>query len=120
VNWYVDVLKKYVLFEGRAHRTEFWMFFLFNLVIGVVLAILDAILGTTAGSFGLLGSVYSLAVLLPSLGVGARRLHDTNRSGWLLLIGLIPIVGVIIVLVLLIPRGTEGANQYGPDPLAAA
>ncbi len=132
MNWYVKVLKQYVDFSGRARRTEYWMFTLFNVIILVILGFVDRALGlgsfssdTSGGvafsaSLGLLGTLYSLAVLLPSLGVGVRRLHDTNRSGWWLLIGLIPIVGGIVLLVFFVLAGTRGPNSHGADPKLAA
>ena len=119
VEAYIDVIKKYAVFEGRARRKEFWTFALCNLIIGVGFGILNIIpfLGMI---FRVLCILYSFAVLVPSLAVGARRLHDTNRSGLYLLIGLIPCVGVIILLVLCAQEGTPGENQYGADPKAAA
>jgi len=112
MQWYVAVIKKYTVFEGRAHRTEFWMFALVNFIIGAVLAILDAALGTSS----VLGGIYSLAVLLPSLAVGVRRLHDTGRSGWWLLLGLIPLIGLIVLIVWWATEGERSTNQYGPNP----
>ncbi|BDH03819.1 MULTISPECIES: DUF805 domain-containing protein [Streptomyces] len=111
MHWYVDVLKKYAVFSGRARRQEYWMFFLFNLIISIVLAIVDAALDTQV-----LQLVYALAVLLPSLAVGVRRLHDTGRSGWMMLIGLIPLVGPIILIVFLASEGKPEVNQHGPNP----
>ncbi|MBB5119398.1 uncharacterized membrane protein YhaH (DUF805 family) [Streptomyces eurocidicus] len=108
----MDVLKKYATFSGRAGRPEFWMFTLISVVISIVLAVLDMVLGTDP----LLGTVYSLAVLLPSLAVGARRLHDTDRSGWWLLISLIPIVGFIVLVIFWASAGKPHANAYGPTP----
>ena len=96
MRWYLEVMSKYAQFEGRAHRTEFWLFMLVSVSISIVLSIADAILGTRNDYFGLLSGIYGLAVLVPSLAVGARRLHDTGRSGWWQLIGLIPIVGLIV------------------------
>jgi len=120
MQWYLDVLKKYAVFHGRARRQEFWMFTLISFLISVVLSILDNILGTRAEGTGtgLLAGLYSLAVLLPSIGVTIRRLHDTNRSGWWILIGLVPCVGWIILLVFCATAGVPGENQYGPDPKA--
>jgi uncharacterized membrane protein YhaH (DUF805 family) len=132
MNWYVKVLKQYVDFSGRARRTEYWMFTLFNAIIEIVLGFVDRALGfgsfssnTSGGvafsaSVGLLGGLYALAVLLPSLGVSVRRLHDTDRSGWWLLIGLIPFIGGIVLLVFFVLAGTRGPNRHGPDPKAAA
>jgi uncharacterized membrane protein YhaH (DUF805 family) len=120
MQYYTDVIKKYVEFSGRARRKEYWMFVLINVIISLILSILDSIIGTTAGGgIGVLSSIYSLAVLLPSLGVTVRRLHDTNRSGWWILIALIPIIGAIILIVFTAMEGTPGDNKYGPDPKAA-
>ena len=120
MQWYLKVLRQYTDFNGRARRTEYWMFTLFSVIISVVLAILDAVLDTYAGGFGLLGVLYSLAVLLPSLAVGARRLHDTGRSAWWLLIGLIPLIGTIVLIVFFALDGYRGPNAHGPDPKAPA
>lgn len=116
MGWYLEVLKKYTVFDGRAHRTEFWMFTLVNIIVSVVLSIVDAVIGTGGDYGGLLSGVYGLAVLIPSLAVGARRLHDTGRSGWWQLIALIPIVGGIILIVWFATKGKEGANEHGPNP----
>ena len=112
---YFKVIKKYFVFDGRADRREFWLFMLCNLIIGIILSILGNIpvLGVV---FAIISGLYSLAVLVPSLAVGVRRLHDTNKTGLLMLLNLIPGIGSIIVLVLCIPEGTLGENQYGPDP----
>jgi len=120
MQWYTDVLKKYIVFTGRARRKEFWMFTLISFIISAVLSALDNILGWTNGTNnGVLSSLYGLAVLLPSLAVAARRLHDTNRSAaWLLLI-LLVVIGWIILLVFYVQEGTPGDNKYGPDPKAA-
>jgi uncharacterized membrane protein YhaH (DUF805 family) len=134
MNWYVKVLKQYVDFSGRARRTEYWMFTLISAVISIVLGLIDALL-FRAGSFtsvtgggsvgftaslGVLGTIYSLAVLLPTLAVSVRRLHDTDRSGWWLLIGLIPLIGAIVLLVFFVIPGNQGPNRYGADPKALA
>jgi uncharacterized membrane protein YhaH (DUF805 family) len=109
-------LQKYVDFSGRARRSEYWYFFLFNLLVGIAASILDAILGTDfdTGS-GLISVVASLALLLPGLAAGVRRLHDTSRSGWWILIGLIPIIGWIILIVFYV-QDSHPDNQYGPNP----
>jgi uncharacterized membrane protein YhaH (DUF805 family) len=115
MNWYVEVLKKYAVFTGRAGRTEYWMFFLFNLIIVVAIGIVERILGIHA----LLEIIYGLAVVIPGIAVGVRRMHDTDRTGWWLLIGLVPVIGAIVVIVLLAMAGTQGDNQYGSPPAAA-
>ena len=116
MNWYLEVLKKYVVFDGRAHRTEFWMFTLISVVISIVLALIDVAIGTYGAGGGVLQGIYGLAVLLPSLAVGARRLHDIGRSGWWLLLGLIPLVGIIILIVWWAQESDAGSNEYGPNP----
>ncbi|MDQ0200766.1 DUF805 domain-containing protein [Neobacillus ginsengisoli] len=112
MHWYLGVVKNYVGFEGRARRQEYWMFFLFNAIISIIFEILDKI----AHISPLLSSLYSLAVLLPHLAVSFRRLHDTGKSGWWLLIGLIPIVGAIILIVFMCQDSQPDDNQYGPNP----
>ncbi len=99
---------KYICFEGRAGRKEFWYFFLFNFIISLILGIVDAIIGMR-----ILGGLYSLAVLLPCLSVGARRLHDRNLSGWLQLLYLLPCLGAIILLILYILPGDPEENRFG-------
>ncbi len=116
--FYLDVLKtKYAKFDGRAGRQEFWMFVLFNIIASVILSIIDSILGTGGGAFGLLSSIYGLAVLVPSLAIACRRLHDIGKSGWMQLIALIPIVGVLVLIfAFYIKLGTPGENEYGANP----
>jgi uncharacterized membrane protein YhaH (DUF805 family) len=111
MNWYIDVLKKYAVFDGRARRTEYWMFALFNLIVALVLSLIDRVTGHQ-----ILGTLYLLAVLLPSIGVGIRRLHDTGRSGWWLLLGFIPLIGAIVLIVFMVQDSQPGTNQYGPNP----
>ena len=111
-------LRKYADFNGRARRSEYWFFFLFTAIVGVVGGILDAIFRTRSGMYGGTGpiqGILQLALLIPGLAVGARRLHDTGRSGWWLLIGLIPLVGWIILLVFFV-QDSKPANQHGPNP----
>lgn len=121
MNWYTSVLKKYAVFDGRASRTEFWMFVLFNIIAAVIVSIVDHILGTrTASGVGILGSIYSLAVLLPTIGVSIRRLHDTGRSGFWLLIAFVPFIGAVVLIVFYILESQPGDNEYGPYPHPAA
>ncbi|MFI8520604.1 DUF805 domain-containing protein [Streptomyces sp. NPDC085481] len=115
MNWYLDVLKKYAVFSGRARRQEFWMFTLFNLIALIIVMVVDMAIGT----YPLLYVVYALAVLLPTLGVTVRRLHDTGRSGWWILIDLVPLVGFIILIVFLATEGEAQANAHGPNPKLA-
>lgn len=112
MQWYLKVLQNYVGFQGRATRTEYWMFVLFSFIASIILEILQRVLHL--GQF--LTSLYSLAVLLPSLAVSMRRLHDTGRTGWWILIGLIPIIGTIILLVFMCLDSQEGENKYGLNP----
>jgi uncharacterized membrane protein YhaH (DUF805 family) len=116
MNWYLAVLKNYVGFSGRARRTEYWMFALFNCIVLLVLYIL----AIAVHALIVLYILYALAVLLPSLAVAFRRLHDTGRSAWWILIGLVPFVGGIVLLVFACLPGTPGPNQYGPDPKAVS
>ena len=109
MNWYLEVLKKYAVFNGRARRKEYWYFVLFNFIINIVLSGIDSM---TTG-MGLLPGIYTLAVLIPSIAVLVRRLHDTDRSGWWVLIGLIPIIGWIVLLIFVVQDGKPGKNQYG-------
>ncbi|HSK90309.1 MAG TPA: DUF805 domain-containing protein [Euzebyales bacterium] len=111
MEWYLKVLQNYVGFAGRARRKEYWYFVLFNVLISLALTAVDAVLQT-----GVLAGLYSLAVFLPSLAVSVRRLHDTDRSGWWLLVGLIPVVGVVVLLVFTLTDSTMGDNRYGPSP----
>jgi uncharacterized membrane protein YhaH (DUF805 family) len=117
MNWYLAVVKKYAVFSGRARRKEYWMFVLFNIIFSFVATLLDSVIGTTSDSgYGLLSVLYSLAVLLPTLAVGIRRLHDIGKSGWWLLITLIPLIGSIWLLVLFATDSQPGVNAYGPNP----
>jgi uncharacterized membrane protein YhaH (DUF805 family) len=121
VSWYLEVLKKYAVFDGRARRMEYWMFVLINFVITVVLILIDILIGTFSPQtgVGLLQGLYALAVLIPFITVTVRRLHDTGRSGWSMLIGLIPIIGGIVLLIFMVQDSQPGANQYGPNPKAS-
>jgi uncharacterized membrane protein YhaH (DUF805 family) len=121
MNWYLEVLRKYAVFSGRARRKEYWMFALFNIIIAFALAVIEGLTGIFPESpRSVLGSIYMLAVFLPSLGVGVRRLHDTGRSGWWLLIGLVPIIGWIVLLVFNVQDSQPGENRFGPNPKGAA
>ncbi|MAV35992.1 MAG: hypothetical protein CMJ59_11070 [Planctomycetaceae bacterium] len=111
MNSYINVLKKYAEFTGRASRSEYWMFILYNVIFSVVLTVIDLVVfGTPA--FALL---YGFAVLIPGIGVSLRRLHDTNRTGVLLLLGLVPCIGLIL-LVWFFQDSQPGENQYGANP----
>jgi uncharacterized membrane protein YhaH (DUF805 family) len=114
VDYYLTALKKYAVFNGRARRKEYWYFVLFNFLISLVLRIIDDLLGLTGegSGLGLLGGLYSLAVFIPGIAVGVRRLHDTGRSGWCLLVALVPIVGVILLIISLAEGSEPGPNKY--------
>jgi len=122
MNWYLAVLKKYAVFSGRARRKEYWFFVLFNIIISIVLAFVDNAIGTydAQNEIGLLGGIYALAVLIPGIAVSVRRLHDTGRSGWWLLLVLIPVIGAIVVLIFMVLDSKPGENEYGPNPKEAA
>lgn len=120
MNWYLAALNKYAVFTGRARRTEYWMFTLFNVLIAFGLLIIDQVSGLNKATKGFspLYSIYSLGMFIPSLAVSVRRLHDTNHRGWWILIGVIPILGWILLLVWFVTDGDSGRNEYGQDPKA--
>ena len=109
MEWYLGPLKKYAEFSGRASRKEFWLFALFNALAYLILFSISPAVGL----------IYALGTWLPAISVTVRRLHDTNHSGGWWWLQLLPIIGTIIVFVWMVSRGTEGDNDYGPDPLAA-
>ena len=138
ISWMLLPLRRYAQFSGRACRKEYWHFVLFLIICLIVLSVIETMLGlgTTerwaesvepgfgysagaAHNGGPLMGLFALATLIPSLAVGVRRLHDTDRSGWWLLIGLIPLVGAIVLLVFYVEKGTVGPNRFGEDPLQA-
>ncbi len=121
MSWYLSVLKKYAVFSGRAQRAEYWFFILFNIIISLVLAFVDTAAGTMSAEagVGLLGGIYSLAVLIPSIAVSVRRLHDTSRSGWWLLLIFVPLLGFLVLLVFFVMDSTPGSNEHGPNPKEA-
>lgn len=117
MNWYVKVLKDCLVFEGRATRTEYWMFVLISLIISVILGIVDGFIDYEVGyGIGILGFLYVLAMILPSIAVGIRRLHDSDKTGWFMLVLLIPGLGGLILLILMVLESTPGDNRYGPNP----
>jgi uncharacterized membrane protein YhaH (DUF805 family) len=122
MSWFVEALKKYAVFSGRSRRKEYWFFVLFVVIISIVLSLIDVFIGAYNASTGagLLTSIFSLAVLIPTIAVSVRRLHDTDRSGWWILLGLIPIIGQIILLVFYVQDSTPGTNRYGPNPKFAS
>lgn len=104
MKWYLTVLKKYAIFQGRARRSEYWYFTLFSFIVTIILLVIGNYMGSE-----LLYNLYSLAVLIPSIAVAVRRMHDVDKSGWFILI---PIYNLILCCT----DGTEGPNQYGSDP----
>ena len=117
MQWFVKAMKNYVGFSGRSRRTEYWMFTLFVILIGIAVSVVQRLLGMSNDTGqGALTWLYNVAIFLPSLAVGVRRLHDTDRSGWWLLIGIIPLVGAIVLIVFFASEGVRGPNQYGADP----
>jgi uncharacterized membrane protein YhaH (DUF805 family) len=146
MEWATLPLKRYAEFTGRSRRKEYWMFVLLCVCIGIVLYLIDGLLGLRGmiGPYGPLLLLFDLAILVPSIAVGIRRLHDTNRSGWWLLIlyapalismllpmmgiinlslamilSIISLIGLIVLIVFFVLEGTKGPNQYGPDPKGA-
>ena len=117
MNWYLTVLQKYFQFSGRARRKEYWFFVLFNTIISIALTVIDGLTGTLSAEsgMGLLSGIYTLAVLIPSIAVAFRRLHDTGRSAWWFLILFIPLIGIIVLLVFLLQDSKE-ENEYGVSP----
>lgn len=111
MSWYLNALKKYTVFDGRARRKEFWMFALFNFIITLIIAFIESFLDTQ-----IISIIYTLAILLPSIAISVRRLHDIGKSGYWYFIGFIPIIGSIWLLVLMCKDSQAGENIYGPNP----
>lgn len=117
MNYYLSVLKNYATFSGRAPRAEYWYFVLFNFIVSFLLIFIEGMLGTSSMvGYGLISGLYILAVFIPTIAVGVRRLHDIGKSGWMLLISFIPLIGAIWLLILMATDSAPGANQYGPNP----
>lgn len=120
MNWYLKCWKQYADFKGRARRKEYWMFFLFNIIIVFLLDMIDASMGMLdeESGFGLLSGIYMLAVIVPNIAVSVRRLHDIGKSGWNYFIGMIPLVGPIVMIIWFATAGDVGSNDWGEDPKA--
>ena len=116
MNDYLEVLKKYATFSGRARRREYWMYFLFNLIAIIVLASSTAVLGRIGF---MLYVLYALGTIIPGLAVVVRRLQDQGKPWTWIFIGLVPFIGGIWFLVLMCTEGTSGENKYGSDPKAS-
>jgi len=110
--------EKYYNFNDRAPRSEYWWFALFGWGVTIVLSILDNLIFNNASGSGMFSTIWGIAILLPSIGVGVRRLHDLDKSGWWFLISLIPIVGFIILVFWFVQQGTRAENRFGADPLS--
>ncbi|TQM94070.1 DUF805 domain-containing protein [Roseinatronobacter monicus] len=108
---------KYAQFRGRARRAEFWWFMLFLTLAGIVADLITMILGFHWGVLGPISAVFSLATFLPAIAVGARRLHDIDRSGWWQLLLFVPIIGWIVLIVWWATSGSKGENRFGSDPI---
>lgn len=128
MSWYMTALKKYAVFSGRSRRREYWWFVIVNAVISAILSCLsnrpdDAsdwnYLGDDPNFFNYLALIYALALIIPTIAVQVRRLHDTGRTGWWWFIGLVPCVGWIVLLVFNLFDSEPGPNKYGPNPKGA-
>jgi uncharacterized membrane protein YhaH (DUF805 family) len=120
--WMLLPLRKYATFSGRAPRAEYWWYLLFNVLLILAMTLLDVlIIGIETVNYygtGPLSAITSLALIIPSLAVTVRRLHDRDKSGWWIFIGLVPLFGFIYLFVQYVSRGTDGPNRFGQDPLA--
>jgi uncharacterized membrane protein YhaH (DUF805 family) len=112
MHWYLEALRKYADFSGRARRKEFWYFNLFHMLVVLGFMAVDIAVGFD----GYLIMIYALAVILPAVAVGVRRLHDTGRSAGWLLIAFIPIVGTVALVIFLVQNSQPHTNDYGPNP----
>ncbi len=117
MDWYLEVLKKYAVFEGRAGRKEYWFFILFNILISMALGYVDWLTGNInpETGLGILSGIYALGVMIPGMAVSVRRLHDTGRSGWWLLITFVPVIGAIVFLYFMVLDSNPETNEYGPS-----
>ena len=119
MEWYLKVMKEnFSNFSGRARRKEYWMFILFNMIFGFVAMLLDNLLGIADPviGYGAIYGLYTLALIIPGIAVAVRRLHDLGKSGWMLLIAFIPLIGAIWLIVLMCTDSNAGENQYGANP----
>jgi len=119
MNYYLSALKKYAVFSGRSQRAEYWYFALFTNIINIALAVIGPIAGYNPTVLMSLFYLYNLAIMIPGLAVSIRRLHDIGKSGWMLLVPLIPLIGPIWLLVLMATDSNPGDNKYGPNPKEA-
>ncbi|BBL91383.1 aminopeptidase [Vibrio rotiferianus] len=117
-DWYYKVILNYTNFNGRARRQEYWYFTLVNVLVNLVMGIIDRVIGSVMQmeNFGFFGVIYALFIMIPSIAVTVRRLHDSGRTGWWALIAFVPIIGILVLLYFLIQDSEEGSNQYGANP----
>lgn len=117
-DWYYKVILNYTNFSGRARRQEYWYFTLVNVLVNLVMGIIDRAIGSVMqmDNFGFFGVIYALFIMIPSIAVTVRRLHDSGRVGWWALIAFVPIIGILVLLYFLIQDSEEGSNQYGANP----
>lgn len=115
---YLSVFKNCFEFKGRARRKEYWVFILGTLLVSVALGLIDVMLGlySDEAGLGLLSGLYALIIIIPSIALSVRRLHDTGRSGWWILLSLIPLIGPIVLIVFYVMDSKPGENEYGPNP----
>lgn len=122
MNWYLKCLKQYADFGGRARRKEYWMFTLFNIIFAFVAIFIDNVVGTTSFElnygvfYGLFYILYAITMAIPAIAVTVRRLHDVGKSGWMIFIALIPLIGSIWLFVVMVTDSNPGENQYGQNP----
>ena len=116
-----EALKNYADFNGRARRKEYWLFILFVNLGYIVTAVIDLMTGSfdEISGVGILSGLFFLGIIIPSISVQIRRLHDQDKSGWWILIGLIPLVGTLVLIVFLCLPGTNGDNRFGADPISS-
>lgn len=114
MEWYIRVLENYAVFDGRARRKEYWMFVLMNFFVCIGIGLIEGLLGLGQ----ILGTLYGLAIFIPTLAVSVRRLHDSGRTGWWILVGFVPLLGTLVLLLFFCFEGDSGSNEYGVDPIS--
>jgi len=122
MEWMLLPLRRYADFRGRSRRKEYWMFLLGVIIAAIILGVVESVLGiggSVGGFYGPLTILLLVAIVIPSIAVQVRRFHDQDKSGWFVLLGLIPFVGGLIVLVFMLLEGTKGPNRFGPDSKGA-
>ncbi len=112
--------KNYAVFSGRATRSAFWWFYLFTIIVGIAISVIEGAMGSSGimGGLGIISFIWFLGVFLPTLGLVIRRLHDADHSGWWWFIGLVPLVGIIVLIVFWATPGTQGDNRFGSPEIA--